>query len=205
MGVCRDELWEISHSRETFRQQFRFMRACADIPHWVGKPSFREETQRKGTNMRKLALMAVLASTALATPALARDNAWYVVVEGGAMIVEDIDVDITAPVPVNNAVTIDHKYGFDVDGIIGYDFGAFRVEGEVGYKQAHLDIDDSGGIDGKTQALSFMANALLDFGPDDGMQGFIGGGAGIARVKASGYRDVTVTPSGAGVAVASSR
>ena len=44
--------------------------------------------------MRKLAVVLALASTALASPALARDNSWYVGVEGGAMIVEDIDYDI---------------------------------------------------------------------------------------------------------------
>jgi hypothetical protein len=115
--------------------------------------------------------MAVLASTALATPALARDGAWYVGIEGGAMIVEDIDYDISAPVPVNNAFTVDHKYGYDVDAIIGYDFGAFRAEGEVGYKRAYYDIGDSGGLDGRSSALSFMVNALLDFGPDDGLSG----------------------------------
>ena len=43
--------------------------------------------------MRKLAIAVALASTALATPALARDKAWYVGVEGGAMIVEDIHFD----------------------------------------------------------------------------------------------------------------
>ena len=29
-----------------------------------------------------------------------------------------------------------------------------------------------------------MLNGLLDFGPDDGIQGFVGGGVGVARVKA---------------------
>src|SRR5687768_9474510 len=102
----------------------RAMRACADIPLWLGKPLFPQEPERKGINMRKLALMAVLASTALATPALARDNAWYVGIEGGAMIVEDMDFDITdAAGVVDSTVSVDHKYGFDVDGIIGYDFG----------------------------------------------------------------------------------
>ena len=43
--------------------------------------------------MRKLAIAAALASTVLATPALAVDKAWYVGVEGGAMIVEDTDLD----------------------------------------------------------------------------------------------------------------
>ena len=40
--------------------------------------------------MRKLAVTLALATTALSTPALARDDAWYVGVEGGAMLVEDI-------------------------------------------------------------------------------------------------------------------
>lgn len=35
--------------------------------------------------MRKLAVTLALASTALTTPALARDDAWYVGVEGGSM------------------------------------------------------------------------------------------------------------------------
>ncbi len=38
--------------------------------------------------MRKLAVAMALASAALASPALARDNSWYVGVEGGALLVE---------------------------------------------------------------------------------------------------------------------
>ena len=70
--------------------------------------------------MRKLAIVVALASTALATPAFARNDAWYIGVEGGAMIVEDIKLDIGA---LNDAGTVDHDYGYDVDGIIGYDLG----------------------------------------------------------------------------------
>ena len=43
--------------------------------------------------MRKLAIAVALASTGLATPALARDHSPYVGVEGGGMFVEDMDVD----------------------------------------------------------------------------------------------------------------
>ena len=32
-----------------------------------------------------------------------------------------------------------------------------------------------------------MVNGMLDFGDDDGLQGFIGGGIGVARVKADDY------------------
>jgi len=140
----------------------------------------------KGFFMRNLAIAAALASTAMASPALARDDAWYIGVEGGAMIVEDFDVDIGA---LNNAAKIDSDYGYDVDGIIGYDFGAFRLEAEVAYKEAKFDSisDASGTFDafGKGSALSFMINGMLDFGDDDGLSGFVGGGAGVARVKAS--------------------
>eukprot|EP01088_Endostelium_zonatum_P020093 TRINITY_DN723_c0_g2_i1.p2 TRINITY_DN723_c0_g2~~TRINITY_DN723_c0_g2_i1.p2 ORF type:complete len:374 (+),score=-24.92 TRINITY_DN723_c0_g2_i1:94-1215(+) len=153
--------------------------------------------------MRKLAVVLALASTALATPALARDKSWYVGIEGGAMIVEDIDYDIGT---VNNASTVDHDYGYDVDGVIGYDFGGFRVETEVGYRSATVDgysstvvtpqFNAAGGLGsrpagsfdnagGRTSALSFMLNGLLDFGDDDGIQGFVGGGVGVARVKAN--------------------
>ena len=159
--------------------------------------------------MRKLAIAMALASTALAGPALARDDAFYLGVNGGAMIVEDLTFDIGS---IAAASTVDHDYGFDVDGVVGYDFGAFRLEAEVAYKEANLDsyrssvstfrgpifpgsavagtFNDPGG---ETSALSFMVNGLLDFGDDDGLQGFIGGGAGVARVKASSF---AINPAG---------
>ena len=40
--------------------------------------------------MRKLAVTLALASTALASPALARDDTWYVGVDAGASVVEDL-------------------------------------------------------------------------------------------------------------------
>jgi len=152
--------------------------------------------------MRKLAIVMALASTAIATPALARDGAWYIGVEGGAMIVEDLQLDIGA---LNNAAQVDTDYGFDVDGIIGYDFGPVRLEAEVAYKQADVENFRSSVITpigtgtgsvaagsfntagGRVSALSFMVNALLDFGDDDGISGFIGGGAGVARTKLSRF------------------
>jgi OmpA-OmpF porin, OOP family len=158
--------------------------------------------------MRKMAIAVALASTAMATPAFARNDAWYIGVEGGAMIVEDIKLDIGI---LPAAGSVDHKIGYDVDGIIGYDFGAFRMEAEVGYKQAQVDGYTSStttrrgtgfanapagsykGAAGQTSALSFMLNGLLDFGDDDGLNGFIGGGAGVARVKHSKY---SINPAG---------
>ncbi len=158
--------------------------------------------------MRKMAIAVALASTAMATPALARDDAWYIGVEGGAMIVEDIKLDIGG---LSNAGSVDHRAGYDVDGIIGYDFGAFRLEAEVGYREADVNGFTSTtttrrgtgqpnaaagqfrGAAGTTSALSFMLNGLLDFGDDDSLNGFVGGGAGVARVKHSRY---SINPAG---------
>ncbi|WP_159987261.1 OmpA family protein [Novosphingobium sp. 18052] len=127
--------------------------------------------------MRKLVLGLALASTAIATPAFARDNSWYLQLDFGGMIVEDADVAING---VKNADSIDFKKGFDGGAVLGYDFGPFRLETEASYRQAK--IKNSGGADASN--LSFMVNGLLDFGPDDGLQGFVGGGAGVARVHA---------------------
>ena len=141
--------------------------------------------------MRTLAIVLALASTALASPALARDKSWYVGIEGGGMIVEDIDYDITGT--RTGVASVDHDYGYDVDGVMGYDFGGFRLETEVGYRRATVDGFSSTTLTntgigagtvpagsysyagGSTSALSFMLNGLLDFGADDGIQGFVGG------------------------------
>src|SRR3954470_1026223 len=87
--------------------------------------------------MRKLAFAVALASTALATPAVARDHSFYAGIEGGAMLVEDMDVDFDDGVTsLQNALTIDHDVGYDVDIIGGYDFGMVRLEAELAYKRA---------------------------------------------------------------------
>ena len=148
--------------------------------------------------MRKLAVAVALASTTLASPVLARDNSWYVGVGAGAMLVEDLDLDIGT---FNNAGTLDHRAGYDVEGTVGYDFGGFRAEVEVGFREADIksgrfttpgipslpggagSFTGSTALNGDSNALSFMVNGLLDFGDDDGLQGFVGGGAGVARVS----------------------
>src|SRR5690606_29712982 len=75
-------------------------------------------------------------------------------------------------------------------GIIGYDFGMFRAETEVSFRRAEESeytvpgtVYDNSRVGGGAESLSFMLNGLVDFGPDDGFQGFIGGGVGVARTK----------------------
>ena len=63
------------------------------------------------------------ATAVIATPAAARDGAWYVGGDFGAMIVEDTDVDVNG---VEDALSLNHEYGFDGALFVGYDLGAFR-------------------------------------------------------------------------------
>ena len=83
--------------------------------------------------MRKLVIGMALASSALATPALARDDSWYVEGDAGGMIVEDIQ-NLTG---VNNDGSLNLKTGYDFGGIVGYDFGSFRLEAEASYRRAN--------------------------------------------------------------------
>jgi outer membrane protein OmpA-like peptidoglycan-associated protein len=116
-----------------------------------------------------------------------------------------------APVTVvQDGIRVRHNVGFDFGGNIGYDFGGFRTEFEVAYKTNVLDksfveqavpairyanaagvgilgvppIGSYTGSGGTARVLSFMANGLIDFGGKDGdFGGYVGGGAGIARVQ----------------------
>lgn len=146
--------------------------------------------------MRKLVIGMAMASTMLATSAHAREDAWYVEFDGGVMLVEDFDLDINGQA---DDLSMDHTEGYDFGGIVGYDFGGARLEAEASYREADIDTVTVGtagfpgggatgvaapgvrAAAGSSNALSFMVNGLADFGPDDGLQGFLGAGVGVAR------------------------
>jgi len=144
--------------------------------------------------MRKLVMAMALASTSLATPAVARDGSAYVGLEAGPMLIEDTEYDLTLARERNTFVfTPTHKVGYDIGLLAGYDFGFLRAEGEIAYKRAGAEemfIPRVIDVEGRTTALSVMLNGLLDFGPDDGVRGYVGGGLGLARVKMRAESDV---------------
>ena len=160
--------------------------------------------------MRKFVIGMAMASTALTSPALAREGQWYIQGDGGAMIVEDQSIDVNG---VNDDAQADYDTGFDFGAAVGYDFGAFRVEAEGSYRAANVDevsaggqglqidpVGQPGGRNGRLtnqtapalweiNALSFMLNGMFDFGSDDGIQAFAGGGIGVARVDMNAQFD----------------
>jgi len=164
--------------------------------------------------MRKLLIAGALVSTALATPAFARDGSVYAGLDGGLVRPYKFDLRFhNATTDVSNAMRIRHKLGFDVDGVVGYDFGMFRLEGELAYKRAELKdalidrnaliavLEPGGNGDpdalGQTRVVSGMVNALLDLGSEDTINFSVGGGIGYARVR---YKTDISPPSALGFA-----
>ena len=47
--------------------------------------------------MRNLVIGMAMASTALATPAMARDDQWYIEGNSGIMLIEDQQIDVNGP------------------------------------------------------------------------------------------------------------
>lgn len=152
--------------------------------------------------MRKLVVGLASVASILASPALAQDRGAYIGGAIGVAIVGDTDIDVGN---VDNAITVEHKYGFDGRLFVGYDLGSFRLEGEVAYKQADLESyhttirlpleepdfpPEREASDGSSTALSFMINGIRDVGGDDGISGFVGGGAGVAQVEAYNYTNL---------------
>ena len=92
--------------------------------------------------MRKMMLAAV-AATAIASPAAARDGSGYVGIEAGVLWPKDSTIrvrEFDEIVDNGDIAEINYKnMGWDVDLIAGYDFGMFRLEGELGYKRAKHD------------------------------------------------------------------
>ena len=166
--------------------------------------------------MRKY-LLAAAAAAVFSTPAMARDGSGYVGIEGGVLFPQkqhiDADIDFTNPavtdVTLDNVARVKNKTGYDVDLIGGYDFGMFRLEGELGYKRAKLKsatvdsafltgINTPSGntfgttsfdLNGHTSVLSGMVNGLVDFGDNGGLGGYAGAGIGRAKVKELGDSD----------------
>ena len=76
--------------------------------------------------MRKYVLGVALATTALASPAFARDNSWYLEGDAGVAIPNNQDVSVGG----QHLATISSQLGYDLGAIVGYDFGLLRLEGE---------------------------------------------------------------------------
>ena len=95
--------------------------------------------------MRKPIIVAAICSTALATPAIARDGQTYVELGFGPLIAEDIDVREISPNTGTPATLEPDDFGYDGAIIVGHDFGQFRTEVEAAYRNTDFDALQAGG------------------------------------------------------------
>ncbi|MFL6749560.1 MAG: outer membrane protein, partial [Sphingomicrobium sp.] len=153
--------------------------------------------------MLRATCAALLATTLLATPAMARDKTLYLGAELGVAWGTDTDIDADnvrdggqATVDLDNFLQLDHKMGYDVGLIFGYDAGIVRAELDLSHRHIGIDSvdfifpDGEGGtdtgsvdIDGSTSYTAIMANLLLDLGNEDGLSFYVGPGFGFAWGK----------------------
>jgi opacity protein-like surface antigen len=164
--------------------------------------------------MHKYLLASAVAAAAFASPAAARDGSPYIGIEGGAVFGAESDFDVavddgTAVTEYDDAFELDYKTGWELDAIAGYDFGFIRAEGEIGYKRVKIDeievsdalltdletavggpvVIDDFDLSEKASVFSGMVNLLADFGNEDGISFYGGGGFGRARVKVLDDKD----------------
>jgi opacity protein-like surface antigen len=163
-------------------------------------------------------LAAAATAAAIATPAFAGPDGPYVGIEGGVALPQTSDLDVilnnTSVTPNTSVVypggyRVRSKSGYDIDAILGYKLGLFRIEGEAGYQRAKVKsltvsaplLTDVGTASGTAvTAANFpvhdhigvtklMANALLDGDFGGRFGGYVGGGAGRAWASYTGTND----------------
>ena len=101
--------------------------------------------------------------------------------------------------PITGTMEFDPGFEFNVAG--GYNFGMFRVEGEIGYQKNSIDKVNGcfeggfGGIcvsdvssSGNVTILSFLANGYFDFVNRTAFTPYITAGIGEARIKINDFK-----------------
>ena len=128
-------------------------------------------------------LCGLLAASLLAAaPAAAESEGLYLDVRGGVTFVEDADN------VANNGSAVETSYdpGYSAAGAVGYDFGDFRIEGEVSYREAGVDEVEDGtssfSADGEVYAIAGMVNGYYDLDLGSSWKPYLGGGLGGAVV-----------------------
>ncbi|OYX22642.1 MAG: hypothetical protein B7Z10_12870 [Rhodobacterales bacterium 32-66-7] len=125
--------------------------------------------------------MSVKRFLTISTAILAVMNASAVMAEGlyfgayaGLAAQEDLDLDIPS--------TSDN--GFVLGAVIGTDLTEnLRIEGELSFETSEGQYEGKGGsTDFDVSTLSLLGNAWVDFDTGTGLQPYVGGGVGVARV-----------------------
>ncbi|MFH2219221.1 MAG: outer membrane protein [Pseudomonadota bacterium] len=92
----------------------------------------------------------------------------YLSVQGGVTFLDDIT--FSGPGTGGVDVNVESNTGFGILGAVGYDFGMYRLEGELGYRKNDYDTmtnpTGSAAAEGDQTVWSFMVNGIVDIEND---------------------------------------
>jgi OOP family OmpA-OmpF porin len=115
--------------------------------------------------------------------ASAETDGWYFGAEAGANFAPKIKFDAMA-----NTWQQSQDTGYAILGQVGYGFGQWRLEGELGWRHNELSnftwAAGSPSPSGAIGGVSFMANALYDFKTDTPWTPYLGAGIGGLNLNA---------------------
>jgi len=127
----------------------------------------------------------VLALAMLVLPinAFADGEGWYVTGKAGGTRLLKSDVS-------GSATSGDASFDDGPVGLVGvgYGFGSFRAEGELGYRENDLKsfTGGTGTASGEARAWSLMANGFYDIDVGGSVKPYVGAGVGVARIDLDG-------------------
>lgn len=139
--------------------------------------------------------MAAIPAVSFAAPA---SPGGYMSAFLGASVPQDTNVTISEfnPVTTKDART-QFDPGINIGGTGGYDFGFFRLEGEMSYKRGEITTvtEQSFGTryvnaEGYIGAFAMMVNGFFDLHNESPVAPYVGGGIGLASVHLSDTRGV---------------
>ncbi|WP_129126320.1 outer membrane protein [Geomonas oryzae] len=138
----------------------------------------------------KKTTLAILVAASLALPAVASAAPFrqgpYIGGFVGVTVPEKTDATSFGSGTLFND-RISFQPGVNVGGVMGYDFGGVRFEGEVSYKDIKFDtITDQTSrynvANGSIDTTAFMANVFFDLHNQTPITPYIGGGVGFAAL-----------------------
>ncbi|MBL4800671.1 MAG: outer membrane beta-barrel protein [Emcibacter sp.] len=157
--------------------------------------------------MRKIIASSVCLLALMGSMAQAEDGKgkWYLSLEGAYSLLEQETAR-------GSVLDIKNRFndGWAIGGIVGYDSGQWRLEGEIGkhfHNADRFNISNDNGLglgglgnvaasSGKARLTNYMMNAVFDFGEFSGLdtvEPFIGAGLGVADMN---LRDLSTTLGG---------
>ncbi len=155
--------------------------------------------------MKKYLYITTVSLAALTCGAVQAEENWYVGIEGGLNFAEKSNLN-GGNTPLLGKAS--HEDGYVFGGVLGYDFGGVRLEGELARRHNGVDkysFSNDGGIgvaagvgslngvtdadDGSARVTSGMINVLFDMGKDWAITPYAGAGFGAAKVK---YNDFSI-------------